>query len=127
MYDARQTDLGPPLPYHADQVRQIGADKFVGWLTVSRISFWQCRNLHKHIYAIGWFGDVWHLDLIAKWLDHENPEVRRCALAAFSRLTNQKFESEAAASSWWSEHNSDFPRFEPDERTLLDSNNEKEK
>ena len=115
MYDAREDDLGPPLPIHANEVRRLGSGKFAGWLAQPLISHWHCQSLCKYVYAIGWFGDIWHLDLIAKWLEHEDPEVRRSALAAFSRLTAQRFDSPEDALAWWGQHSSDFPRFEPDD------------
>ena len=112
MYDARQENLGPPLPEQANRVRRFGRDRFVGWLVEPKISHRGCRDLHKFVYAIGWFGDIWHLDLIVEWLQHEQPEVRRNALAAFCHLTGQRFDNEHDALLWWSEHRSDFPRFD---------------
>ena len=64
-----------------------------------------------HLYAIGWFGSLWHLDVVAEHLGAEDEQVRQMALAAFERLTNEDFASSTAALKWWSSHKQDFPRW----------------
>lgn len=116
MYDEREQDLGPPSARRAEEVRDFGRSSFVGFLAAPKISHHHCRDLHKYVYALGWFGDLWHVDLIAGWLGHDNPKVKRSALAAFSRLTAQRFDNAEGALAWWSQHQNDFPRFKREDQ-----------
>ncbi len=99
-----EPDFTPPSNNYSDFVRWVGQEKFVDEMAR------RCSDTH-HLYALGWYGAIWHLDVVADHLDSDDERTSRMALAAFKRLTNEHFESNAAALRWWSEHKHEFPRW----------------
>ncbi len=100
-----EEDFTPPRKVYSVFVRRIGRDRFVEAMAE------RARQPH-HLYAIGWFGDLWHLDVIATYLDADDMQMQQTALAAFGRLTNQDFTSSADALEWWSNHKERFPQWQ---------------
>lgn len=62
------------------------------------------------IHAIGWFGDVWDLHLIAPHLSSPDRDTRMVALAAFSRLSGEQFTDTSAAINWWGQNRETIPQ-----------------
>ncbi len=68
------------------------------------------------IYLLGWFGDIWDLHTVAPLLASDDNDMRRVALAAFSRLSGVFFVDAATAQSWWEENRDSIPSAKPGER-----------
>ena len=100
----RRAFFQPPKGIYTDFVRRTGQERFADAMA---------RMAHRphHFYAIGWFGNLWHLDVVARHLDAKDEATRRMALGAFNRLANEDFASGRDAIGWWSSHSKDFPRW----------------
>ena len=106
-YDA---DFSPPRKIYSDFVRRTGQERFADAMA---------RMAHRphHLYAIGWFGNLWHLDVVVEYLDAEDEDIRKTAIASFNRLTNEDFASSRDALKWWASHKKDFPRWNRGKKT----------
>ena len=81
MYSENKVDLGPPLPKRAEFIDSSGREEFVEHMT----KFVGTKYQREALYALGWFGDRRHAQVVAKALTDEDPEVRRIATISLSR------------------------------------------
>lgn len=103
-YAHAEPNFRPPKPIYTNFVRRLGSEKFTNAMAA------RCRLPH-HLYAIGWFGSLWHVDVVAAHLDATDAEMRETALAAFNRLTNRRFKTGDEALDWWTTHRNEFLRW----------------